>query len=98
MLGGLTVVHAVAASSNKSDFDDATASGAPTSELQALADDGASLETRTNVFLVATIVAGAATAGLAIFAVDWDGDDGTARALIVPDGGGGGRFVAVGTF
>jgi len=98
-LGGITLGHGLASSSNKGEFDDAVAADAPRSELKALADIGASLETRTNIFLVGTVVAVAATAGIGLFLVDWDGgDSGGATALIVPDGDGGARLVTTGTF
>jgi hypothetical protein len=96
VLGGLTIGHGVAASSNKSDFDDGVAAGASRAELEQLAADGDSLETRTNVFLVGTAIAATATAAVALFAVDWTGDD-APRALVVPTPGGV-HAVAVGSF
>lgn len=96
ILGGVTVGHAVAASSNKGEFDDGIEAGIPRGELEQLAADGSSLETRTNVFLVATLVAAGATAGLAVFAVDWGGE-GDGQALVLPAADGA-RVVAIGRF
>ncbi len=94
-LGAVTVVHGVAASGAHDDFDEANGS-ADRATLEQLAADGQSLDTRTNVFLVATAVAGAGTAALGLFAIDWSGGGG-ARASLSP-GPDGVRLGASGSF
>jgi hypothetical protein len=94
-LGVVTIVHGLAAGSAHDDFDAANGR-ADRATLEALAADGESLDTRTNVFLALTAVAGAGTAALGIFAVDWSGDaPGEASLVPGPDGF---RLRAAGTF
>ncbi|RYE89234.1 MAG: hypothetical protein EOO75_12170 [Myxococcales bacterium] len=67
LLGGITLWSGLDTLKAKKDFDDKP------SPTQADKDDGVAKQTRTNILIGATAVAGVATIGIALFATNWGG-------------------------
>jgi hypothetical protein len=71
--GAATIAFGLDANGKHDDFEKAGCNrgGSPVSSCMGLKNDGTGAETAANVFLVSTVVLGAATAVVGLFFTDW---------------------------